>query len=106
MENFPSPVFEIEDIDDRKNYCFWKKDNTVVLVDTTRTFKALKDYKESRIINIFGPESFPFQCESAEEYFNKMHDKSLNTSGRFAFIAWVDPETGEAIEPENLDTNK
>lgn len=98
--DFPSNAFEVEDIARRENYAFWKKEDKVVLIDTTRTFQPLEDYSHRNHKHTFGPEKFPFGCENAEEYFEYMYNKSLKMDQNIAFLAWIDPETGEQVEEE------
>jgi len=96
--DFPSNAFEVEDIERRENYTFWKVDDEVYFIDTTRTFQPLADYGSKDIKHVFGPNKFPFHCENAEEYFEHMYHKSQNLDQNILFLAWLDPETGEQLE--------
>lgn len=99
--DFPSNAFEVEDIKRRENYTFWKKDDVVHLIDTTRTFRPLKDYSP---MHTFGPNEFPFGNENAEEYFEMMYERSQDLTGEYGnivFLAWIDPETGEQLEQDS-----
>jgi len=99
--DLPSNAFEVEDISRRKNYTFWKQGDRVKLIDTTRTFKPLSDYSRRRFRHTFGPDEFPFGCEDAEEYFEHMYEKSLELGQNIAFLAWLDPDTGEQLEQDS-----
>lgn len=98
--DFPSNAFEVEDIKRRKNYAFWKRDDKVILLDTTRKFQPLDQYSRRRFKHTFGPTGFPFDCDDAEEYFEHMYEKSLDLSQTIVFLAWIDPETGEQVEED------
>lgn len=84
-------AFEIEDIGRRENFMFVYDpyDEKVEMYDTSRGVKGGKQIKS------FFKTDFPFNCETAYDYFVHMYNKSITfeKDNDFYFLGWVDPET-------------
>ena len=91
QDKYSLQAFEVEDIGRRENYMFVYNpyDQTVELYDTSRSVIGGKKLK-SRIAK-----DFPFECETAYQYFKYLYDKSVKfeEDNDIYFIGWVHPES-------------
>lgn len=99
-------AFEVEDIGTRKNYTFVLDAPHVFMYDTSRGSgnRLLTTMPED---NAAPDESlFPFGCDTAEEYYDHMHQKALGKESTFPiyFLGFVNPETFQP-EETNDETN-
>lgn len=93
-------AFEVEDINTRKNYTFVLDEGRVFMYDTSRgsgnNLMTIMPYDNAE------PEKslFPFECDTAEEYYNHIYKKSLGKESTFPiyFLGYVDPETFQPLE--------
>lgn len=83
-------AFEVEDINTRENFTFVYNpyDKSVKLYDTSRG--------KGKVLLTNHKKDFPFECKTAEEYFNYLYRKSIGLiehDYEIYFLGWVDPDT-------------
>lgn len=94
------PRFEVECIAERTNYTlvYDAANNIVEMYDTSRG-------AGNRLIQTFGPDRFPYDYKTAEEYYDRLYDDSLKPNPYSVyFLGYVDAQF-EPIEPEDAHDN-
>ncbi|MGG4380209.1 hypothetical protein ABEW22_19295 [Bacillus velezensis] len=106
-DKYTRQAFEVEDINRRENctIVYDPYDQSVELYDTSRrvNLNCFKRELKTKYIR-----NFPFECNTAYEYFNYLFMKSTSfeSDNDIYFIAWVHPDYGyslEETEPKDIN---
>jgi hypothetical protein len=81
-------AFEVEDLNNHTNFVFVLRGSTVDLFNSSRGV-------DKRHMKTFGPDEFPFDHKTAEDYFAFVFQKSLRADDNICFLGYVEEKQHE-----------